>query len=350
MPSRSSSSNRTRTPARFTPRFCGQMPDPQDPPDVVLRVQTDVGAGAGRADQTLTLVDAQRARMNADELSGDADHVDRTRRIHALRGGGFAKGFCHVAYATSLTIPLSRVLSGGVPVRECLGGSCPPVAVSSCCLGGPELGHGAGSLGTAFERVAELGRSAGTLQRTASGAGIASSHMEIVIGGTRLGAEPRPASSQRSGRRQDSSGGVLDRGLPRNEATGDAATDFGASVATIVLIIPSKRTQRSLRCSAHRFRICARAPSECATASALTVRTAHRVDLAPTSQLLARGELRGAGQDVATLDRGRLYRDFLRGPSTRRVPRTPPSTSDRVPGHRRALILAATVPRPARGT
>ena len=58
-----------------------QMADPEDPPDIVLRVETNVGARSRRADQTLQLVDAQRSWMDTDQLCGHADHVYRTRWI-----------------------------------------------------------------------------------------------------------------------------------------------------------------------------------------------------------------------------------------------------------------------------
>ena len=57
----------------------GQVADPEDPPDVVLGVETDVGRRPRRAEQALVLVDPQRARMDADEARRDADDVDRTR-------------------------------------------------------------------------------------------------------------------------------------------------------------------------------------------------------------------------------------------------------------------------------
>ena len=47
----------------------GQVPDPQDPTDVVLAIEPDVGPGPGRAEQALVLVDPQRARMDADQLA-----------------------------------------------------------------------------------------------------------------------------------------------------------------------------------------------------------------------------------------------------------------------------------------
>ncbi len=47
----------------------GQVADPEDPPDVVLAVEADVGRRPGRAEQALVLVDPQGPRMHADELA-----------------------------------------------------------------------------------------------------------------------------------------------------------------------------------------------------------------------------------------------------------------------------------------
>ena len=49
--------------------LAGEVADPEDPPDVVLAVEPDVGRRPGRAEQALVLVDPQRARMRADELA-----------------------------------------------------------------------------------------------------------------------------------------------------------------------------------------------------------------------------------------------------------------------------------------
>ena len=59
----------------------GQVADPEDPPDVILGVEADVGWRARRADQALLLVDAQRSRMHADDAGGHADDVDRSTGI-----------------------------------------------------------------------------------------------------------------------------------------------------------------------------------------------------------------------------------------------------------------------------
>src|SRR5829696_3450018 len=54
----------------------GEVTDPQDPPDVLFRVQADVGRRARRADQALVLVDAQRPGVRGDERRRHADDVD----------------------------------------------------------------------------------------------------------------------------------------------------------------------------------------------------------------------------------------------------------------------------------
>ena len=84
--------------------FAGQMADPQDAPDVVLAVETDVGRRSGRAEEALVLVDPQRARMSADDARRDADDVDRASRITLCPG---VAG--HAQDAKTLTMPLSRV-------------------------------------------------------------------------------------------------------------------------------------------------------------------------------------------------------------------------------------------------
>ena len=64
-------------PGEVDAEVLGQVADPEDPPDVVLAVEPDVRGRPGRADETLVLVDPQRARMDADDARRDADHVDR---------------------------------------------------------------------------------------------------------------------------------------------------------------------------------------------------------------------------------------------------------------------------------
>src|SRR3954466_13994321 len=59
----------------------GQVADPHDPTDVVLRVEADVGRRSRRADQTLFLVDPQGSRMHADDARRHADHVDGSLRV-----------------------------------------------------------------------------------------------------------------------------------------------------------------------------------------------------------------------------------------------------------------------------
>src|SRR3954468_11905598 len=43
--------------------IASQVPDPEDPTDVLLGIQADVGGGARRTDQTLVLVDTEGPRM-----------------------------------------------------------------------------------------------------------------------------------------------------------------------------------------------------------------------------------------------------------------------------------------------
>src|SRR5262245_57733575 len=64
-----------------------EVADPQDAPDVVLAVETDVGGCPRRAEQTLVLVDAQRSRMCADDARRHADHVDRASWVPLGPGG-----------------------------------------------------------------------------------------------------------------------------------------------------------------------------------------------------------------------------------------------------------------------
>ena len=64
----------------------GEVADPEDPPDVVLAVEPDVGRRPGRAEQALVLVDPQRSRMRADDARRHADDVDGPLGI-AVRTG-----------------------------------------------------------------------------------------------------------------------------------------------------------------------------------------------------------------------------------------------------------------------
>src|SRR5207249_3441884 len=59
----------------------GQVTDPQDPPDVVLAVKTNVRRCPRGTEQSLVLVDPQRARMHADDLGRHANDVDGPRRV-----------------------------------------------------------------------------------------------------------------------------------------------------------------------------------------------------------------------------------------------------------------------------
>ncbi len=70
--------------------LAGQVADPQDPPDVVLGIEADVGRRPGRAEKPLVLVDAQGSRVRTHEGGRHADDVDgpfgvaiRSRRCHA---------------------------------------------------------------------------------------------------------------------------------------------------------------------------------------------------------------------------------------------------------------------------
>src|SRR3954471_1719287 len=58
------------------PEVLSQVTDPHDPPDVLLRIEADVGGRSRRADEALFLVDPQRPRMHADDARRHADHVD----------------------------------------------------------------------------------------------------------------------------------------------------------------------------------------------------------------------------------------------------------------------------------
>ncbi len=64
-------------PGQVHAQVLGEMPDPEDPAQIVLRVEPDVGGGAGWTDQPFTLIDAQRSRVNADQLGSHTDDVDR---------------------------------------------------------------------------------------------------------------------------------------------------------------------------------------------------------------------------------------------------------------------------------
>ena len=75
----SSSMRSTRsTPARLSPSSVVSRWISAQPLDVRVGVEARVAGGALRAHEPLLLVDAQRLRMHADELGGDADHVART--------------------------------------------------------------------------------------------------------------------------------------------------------------------------------------------------------------------------------------------------------------------------------
>ena len=82
----------------------GQVPDPEDAAEIVLRVQADVRTSAGRTDEPLALVDAERPGMDADQLGGHADDVDRPAgvppRTLALL---LARGLCHAVSPRSRT-------------------------------------------------------------------------------------------------------------------------------------------------------------------------------------------------------------------------------------------------------
>ena len=60
-----------------------QLLDQLEPLDVGVRVEARVAGGALRVDEPLLLVDAQRLRVHADDVGGDADHVARAV-VHQL--------------------------------------------------------------------------------------------------------------------------------------------------------------------------------------------------------------------------------------------------------------------------
>ena len=70
-------------PGQVHAQVLGEVPDPEDPAEVILGVEPDVGGGAGRAHQALTLVDAQRPGMDAHQLRGHTDDVDRAAGVGA---------------------------------------------------------------------------------------------------------------------------------------------------------------------------------------------------------------------------------------------------------------------------
>ena len=70
----------------------GEVTDPQDPADVLLRVEADVGRGASGTDEALVLVDPERPRMRGDERRGDADHVDRAGGVPFRSSKGHRSG------------------------------------------------------------------------------------------------------------------------------------------------------------------------------------------------------------------------------------------------------------------
>src|SRR5262245_7760579 len=87
-----------------TAQVLGEVADPHHPPDVVLRVEADVGRRSRRTDEALFLVDPQRPRMHADDARRHADHVDGSLGVSI----GPAEG--HVALnARNLTTVLSRL-------------------------------------------------------------------------------------------------------------------------------------------------------------------------------------------------------------------------------------------------
>ena len=74
--SSSSSSSSTRFDAGEVQAVGGELGDAPQPVDVALAVAAVAADRAGRVEQALALVDAQRLRMHAGELGGDRDHVD----------------------------------------------------------------------------------------------------------------------------------------------------------------------------------------------------------------------------------------------------------------------------------
>src|SRR4051794_16849957 len=64
-------------PSEVDAAVAGEVPDPQDPADVLFGIQADVGRRSRRADETLVLVDPERPRVGRDERRGHADDVHR---------------------------------------------------------------------------------------------------------------------------------------------------------------------------------------------------------------------------------------------------------------------------------
>src|SRR4029077_3911197 len=73
------------------PLASGEKTDDTHPPDVRLRVETEVVA-ALRAEEPLLFVDPQRPRMDARKLRGDADEVARPLEIPANAHVGISRG------------------------------------------------------------------------------------------------------------------------------------------------------------------------------------------------------------------------------------------------------------------
>ena len=68
-------------PGEVRPALLGQVPDPEDPADVLVRVEADVRRRARRLDQALVLVDPERPRVDRDDPGGDGDDVDGAGRV-----------------------------------------------------------------------------------------------------------------------------------------------------------------------------------------------------------------------------------------------------------------------------
>src|SRR3970282_1171360 len=81
-------------PGEIDAEVLGEVANPHDPPDVVLRVEADVRRRSGRADQAGVLVDPERPGMDAHDACRHADDVDGASRI---AGVGAAEGHAHGA-------------------------------------------------------------------------------------------------------------------------------------------------------------------------------------------------------------------------------------------------------------
>ena len=75
----------TSTPARFSPSSVVSRWIGAQPLEIRVRVEPRVAGRPLRTHQPLLLVDAERLRVHADQVGGDADHVAR-RVVHHIAG------------------------------------------------------------------------------------------------------------------------------------------------------------------------------------------------------------------------------------------------------------------------